>query len=169
MIGKMLLPFGRQTPVPAQEEGAPQALAPAPAAAAPAATPLDLVRQSMARLAAQVAAGPHRPDRLRTMATALRDLRDGVSVLNIQLAQAKARGDSDAVASWQPVVAEALAQAQQVLPLLKAELTARRGRLGALVTVTRQRAQVEQGYKPLRGHRIGLVERQVRHCVHLVV
>ena len=169
MIGKMLLPFGRQAPVPAQEEGATPASAPTPAPAVRPATPLDLVQQSMARLAAQVAAGPPRPDRLRTMATALRDLRDGVSVLNVQLAQAKARGDSDAVAGWQPVVAAALALAQQVLPLLKAELTARRGRLGALVAVTRQRAQVEQGYKPLRGHRVGLVERQVRHCVHLVV
>ncbi|WP_029015124.1 hypothetical protein [Niveispirillum irakense] len=167
MIGKMLLPFGRQTPVPAQEEGT--APVPPPAPAGRPASPLDLVQQSMARLAAQVAAGPHQPDRLRTMATALRDLRDGVSVLNVQLAQAKARGDSEAVASWQPVVAAALAQAQQVLPLLKEELTARRGRLGALVAVTRQRAQVEQGYKPLRGHRVGLVERQVRHCVHLVV
>lgn len=159
MTGKMMLPFGRQAAVPPQED------APTPCAS----TPLELVSQSMARLAGQVGAVPPQPDRLRIMATALRDLRDGVSVLNVQLAQAKARGDADAVAAWQPVVAEALARAQQMLPLLKAELTARRGRLGALVAITRQRAQVEQGYKPLRGHRVGLIERQVRHCVHLVV
>lgn len=163
MTAKMLLSMGQQTPVHAQEDG------PAPSAGRHPATALDLIDRSMAQLATQVTAAPPRPDRLRTMTTALRDLRDGVSVLNVQLAQAKARGDTDIVVHWQSVVAKALAQAQQVLPLLKAELTARRGRLAALVVVTRQRAQVEQGYKPLRGHRVGLVERQVRHCVHLVV
>lgn len=144
-------------------------LTPAMPAARHPTSPLDLVAQAMARLVEQAAATPPRPDRLRAMEAALRDLREGMAGLNIQLVQARSAGDVAAIADWLPTVAQAMAEAEQVLPRLKQELTARRSRLGALVAVTRQRAQVEQGYKPMRGHRVAMVERQVRHCVHLVV
>ncbi|WP_114393800.1 hypothetical protein [Oleisolibacter albus] len=108
------------------------------------------------------------PARLKRMDAALRELRTGVMRLTVQLQQAKAAGrGADLAAVLTPSVATALAELGAALPRLAAEMKARRTRLAALMQVTRQRAQEPQGYRPLRGGRMALVQRQVRHCVQI--
>lgn len=129
---------------------------------------LILVQNAVATLTELAAQKRPEFDRLRAMEKALRDLREGTTCLSVLIREAKARGTPEKVAGWHEMLGGALAGVAEILPILAAETKARKGRLSALLAVTRQRAQVEQGYRPARGGRIAMVQRQVHHCVHVV-
>jgi len=129
---------------------------------------LILVQNAIATLTDLAAQQRPELDRLRAMEQALRDLREGTSCLSVLIREAKMRGTPEKVAGWQEMLGAALKGVAEILPQLAAETKARKGRLSALLAITRQRAQVEQGYRPARGGRITTVQRQVRHCIQVV-